>query len=46
MLGKVNSRSNVTHEFGNLVVEVSTLAPVNSAQNLGISVDPDPSFKR
>ena len=32
MLIKGNLRSNVTHEFGNLDIEASTLAPVNSAQ--------------
>ena len=45
MLIKGNLRVNVTHEFGNLYVEASTLAPVNTVQNLGISFEPELSFK-
>ena len=41
MLIKGNLRTNVTHEFGNLDIEASILAPVNSARNLGISFDPE-----
>ena len=36
----------VTHEFGNLDVEASTLAPVDTVQNFGISFDPEPSFNK
>ena len=39
-------RLNVTHEFGNLDAEASTLAPVNTIQNLGISFDLELSFKK
>ena len=46
MLIKGNLRTNVIHEFCSLDVEASTLAPVNSAQNLGISFDPELSFKK
>ena len=41
-----NLRTNVTQEFGNLDVEASTFAPVNTVQNLGISFDPELSFKK
>ena len=46
MLIKSNLRVNVTHRFGNLDVEASTLAPVYTVQNLGISFDPEPSSKK
>ena len=39
-------RVNVTLEFGNLDVEASTLSPVNTVRNLGISFDPEVSFKK
>ena len=45
MLIKGSLRTNVTHEFGNLDVEASMLAPVNSALNLGISFDTELRFK-
>ena len=45
MLIMGNLRTNVTHEFGNFDVEASTLVPVNSEQNLGISLDPEQSSK-
>ena len=45
MLIKCNL-TNVTHELGNLDVEASTVAPVNSPQNLSISFDPELSFKK
>ena len=37
-------RVNVPHVFGNFDVEASTLAPVNTVRNLGISFDPELSF--
>ena len=45
MLIKVNLRTNVTPEFENLDVEASTLTPVNTAQNFGVSFDSELSFK-
>ena len=44
MLIMGNFTANVTYEFGNLDVESSRLAPVNSTQNLGISFDPQLNF--
>ena len=46
ILIKSNLRVSVTHEFGKLDVEASTLAPVNTVQNFGISFDSEPSFKK
>ena len=43
---KGNLRTCVTHEFSNLNVEAFTFAPVNIVWNLGISFDPEPSFKK
>ena len=46
MLIKVNLKTNVTDEFGNLDVAASTPASVNTVQNLGINFDPELSFKK
>ena len=46
MLIKYNLRTNVTHEFGNFNVEASTLSPVNTGGNLGVSFNPELSFKK
>ena len=46
MLITSNFRANVTQEFGNLDVEESTLAPVNTARNLGISFDHELRFEK
>ena len=46
MLLKGDSRTNVTHDFGNLDVEACTHAPVNSAQILGISFDFELNYKQ
>ena len=46
MLIKGNLRTNVTQEFGSLDVEASTIAPVNTVWSLGISFDPELSFKK
>ena len=43
---KGNLRTNVTQEFSNLDIEASTLAPVKTAQNLGISSDPELSSRK
>ena len=46
MLIKGNLRTNVTYESGNSNVEASTLTTVNTARNLGMSFDPELSFKK
>ena len=43
---KVIGEQNVTHESGNLDVEASMLAPINTAQNFGVNFDPELSFKK
>ena len=46
MLIKVNLRLNVTHDFGNLDVEVSSFDPIDTAQNIGVNFDPELSLKK
>ena len=43
--GNLRTITKVAHEFGNLDVEASKLAPVNTARNLGICFDLQLSFK-
>ena len=46
MLIKGNLRINVSDGFGNLDVETCTFALVNNTRDLGISFDPELSFKK
>ena len=46
MLIKSNFKTSVTHEFGDLDVEASTLASVNTAQKIGVSFGPELATKR
>ena len=46
MLIKGNLRTNVNQGFGNLDVKASTIVPVNTVRNVGISFDHEQSFKK